>query len=137
MYLGYWGYTPNSLSFQHTDLYMALRLKWRVCTGYPAIEAVQFAELILTPLLHLQHLHLSTSHLAQYKLKSLTFESGIVFFSCLPLHVRVLNYEIIGVGIIGMIAGTFAAIYTLVEDSDLVPPCYINQTAADSAVNCC
>ena len=52
----------------------------------------------------------------------------------IPLHIKVINYEIIGVGIVAMFAGTFAAVRVIVDSDTFVPPCYINLTAAN-AVN--
>ena len=56
-------------------------------------------------------------------------------FSKLPLHIKVLNFEIICVGIVLMCAGTYGAFYTLLDVNSLLPPCYINITAADSVVS--
>ena len=57
-------------------------------------------------------------------------------FRPLPLYIKELNYEIIGIGVIGMITGSFASIYALKNDSvTFVPPCYINLTAADEIVD--
>ncbi len=64
-----------------------------------------------------------------------TYHEKNLYFRPLPLHVKVLNYEIIVVGVMGLLAGTFAAVQTLVQNSTLVPPCYVNMTAADQIVN--
>ena len=56
-----------------------------------------------------------------------------LFFSSLPLHVKVLNYEIIFVGVIGVIVGTVVAVMDIVSSVHFVPPCYVNLTAASLA----
>ena len=56
------------------------------------------------------------------------------FFSSVPLHVKVLNYEIIFVGVIhGGIVGTVVAVMDIVSSVHFVPPCYVNLTAASLA----
>ena len=57
-------------------------------------------------------------------------------FSPLPWYTKLLNYGIVVIGVLGMIAGTYASIYTLKNDDvTFVPPCYINLTAADEIVD--
>ncbi len=53
-------------------------------------------------------------------------------FRPIPLHIKVLNIEIIGVGIVAMIAGTYAALRVIVDSATFVPPCYVNITAANT-----
>ncbi|XP_013403250.1 amino acid transporter AVT1C-like isoform X1 [Lingula anatina] len=48
-----------------------------------------------------------------------------------PLHVKVMCWEIILIGLIGGIASTYSAILHLANT--FVPPCYVNITAADAA----
>ena len=55
------------------------------------------------------------------------------FFSSVPLHVKVLNYEIILVGVVGGIVGTVVAVIDIVSSVHFVPPCYVNLTAASLA----
>ena len=59
----------------------------------------------------------------------------LIIFSKLPMHIRVLNLEIIGAGVLAMCVGTYGAFYTLMDGSTLLPPCYINITAADIAAS--
>ena len=59
----------------------------------------------------------------------------IHIFSKLPLYIKVLNLEIIGAGIVLMCAGTYSAFYTLLDGNSLLPPCYLNITAADAVAS--
>lgn len=57
-----------------------------------------------------------------------------LFYSCriVPLHIKVLNVEIIIIGIIGGVAATYSAIRTMVGADTFIPPCYVNLTAASA-----
>ena len=54
-------------------------------------------------------------------------------FRSVPLHIKVLNYEIIFVGVIGGVVGTVIAVMDIVSSVHFVPPCYVNLTAASLA----
>ena len=57
------------------------------------------------------------------------------FFFCrpVPLHIRIINYEIIFIGVVGGIIATAIAFDDIFNDVTFVPPCYINITAANTA----
>ena len=57
----------------------------------------------------------------------------IVIFRGVPLHIKVINYEIIFIGVVGGIIGTIIAIMDIVGSVNFVPPCYVNLTAASLA----
>ncbi|KAK7474591.1 hypothetical protein BaRGS_00034175 [Batillaria attramentaria] len=47
-----------------------------------------------------------------------------------PLHVKVLNVEIILVGMVAGVAATYSAVKVLASPNTFTPPCYVNMTAA-------
>ena len=49
----------------------------------------------------------------------------VLFFRDVPLHVKVLNYEIVTVGIIAGVASSYSAIEDLIS-SQFTVPCYVN-----------
>ncbi len=59
----------------------------------------------------------------------------VVLFACrsVPLHIKVFNFEIIAIGVVGGIAGTVIACINIVGSVNFVPPCYVNLTAASLA----
>ena len=48
-----------------------------------------------------------------------------VYFRHVPLHVKVLNFEIVFVGLIAGIASSYSAIEDLIS-SQFTVPCYVN-----------
>ncbi|XP_014675691.1 PREDICTED: amino acid transporter ANTL1-like [Priapulus caudatus] len=48
----------------------------------------------------------------------------------IPLHIRAINYEVIGLGAIAMIMGTYSAMSYMVGAHTFTVPCYFNVTAA-------
>lgn len=55
-----------------------------------------------------------------------------VIFRFVPLHVKVVNIEIILVGILGGVASTYSAIMEIASPDTFVPPCYVSKMIVKS-----
>ena len=52
------------------------------------------------------------------------------YFRFVPLHSKVLNIEIMIVGVVGGIASTYSALFEITGPGTFVSPCYVNPSAA-------